>query len=155
MLVIRLARTGTKNCPSYRFILCEKKRDNYGVSLEILGFFNPKSKEMKVDVEKVKEWMTKGAQLSPTVNNLFVDKKIIDSKEKMKTRRVNTKKLMKKREDDKKKAEEAKAAAEAAQKAAQEAKIAEEAAQKAAAEAVKAPEAPVVEAVAEAPATDK
>ncbi len=147
MLVIRLARIGTKNCPIYRFILCEKKRDNYGVSLEILGFFNPKSKEMKIDGEKVKEWMSKGAQLSPTVNNLLIDKKIIDAKEKMKTRRANTAKLLKKRNDDKKKAEEAKAAAEAA-------KAAEEAAKKAAEEAAKAPETPAVEAVAETPVTE-
>ncbi len=119
MLVIRLARIGTKNNPFYRLILCEKSRDNYGSNLAILGTYDVKTKELKVEAEKVKAWIDKGAQLTPTVNNLFIDKKVIDAKvKKMKTRRSNTAKLMKKRDDDKKKAEEAKAAEEAAKKAA-------------------------------------
>lgn len=122
MLVIRLSRIGAKNNPFYRLILCEKGRDNYGNNLEILGTYDSKKKDLKVDADKVKAWMTKGAQLSPTLNNLFIDKKIIDAKaKKVKTRRANTEKLVKKREDEKKKAADAKAAEEAAKKAAEEA----------------------------------
>lgn len=142
MLTIRLARVGTKNRPRFRIIICEKGRDNYGKILENLGTYNPFDKDLKVDEVKMKAWISKGAQLSATLNNLLITKGIIKG-EKQKSRRMNTEKLIKKRADkeaaDKKAIEDAKAAAEAA-------KAAEEAA-KAAPAATEAPAAaePVVE----------
>jgi small subunit ribosomal protein S16 len=145
MLTIRLARVGTKNRPSYRIIICEKGRDNYGKILENLGTYNAFTKDLKLNEEKMKGWVAKGAQLSATLNNLFITKGIIKG-DKQKSRRMNTEKIVKKRTDkeaaDKKAVEEAKAAAEAAKVAAA---AAEEAA-KAAAE-VPAVEAPAVEPV--------
>jgi small subunit ribosomal protein S16 len=109
MLTIRLARIGAKNKPSYRVIICEKGRDNYGKILENLGTYNTFTKDLKLEEEKVKGWIAKGAQLSATVNNLLITKGIIKG-EKMKSRRVNTEKLVKARADkqaeEKKKAEE-------------------------------------------------
>jgi small subunit ribosomal protein S16 len=152
MLAIRLARIGTKNNPFYRLILCEKGRDNFGRNLEILGTYDSKKKDLNVDAEKIKAWIAKGAQLSPTLNNLFIDKKIIDAKtKKMKTRRSNTEKLVKKRDEDKKKAADAKAAEEAAKKAAEEAAKAEAEAAKAAAAAPAAEEPKAAEAPVETP----
>lgn len=146
MLSIRLARIGTKNKPFYRLILCEKGRDNYGNNLEILGTYNSYTKELKIEEEKIKSWMAKGAKLSATLNNLFLDKKIITGVKKQKSRRLNTEKILKKREDVKKKEADAKAAAEAAAaKAAEEAAAAKAAEAAAAAETAAAP-APVAEA---------
>jgi small subunit ribosomal protein S16 len=154
MLVIRMARIGTNKKPFYRIILCEKGRDNYGKISEILGTYNTFTKDLQVEAEKIKVWIAKGAKLSATLNNLFIEKKII-SGEKAKSRRLNTEKLVKKREDDKKKAEEsaAKAKAEEEAKAAEAAKKAEAAAAeakadesvKAAASAAPAEEKPVEE----------
>jgi small subunit ribosomal protein S16 len=117
MLVIRLARIGTKNKPTYRIIISEKGRDNYGKVLENLGTYNTFTKDLKLEEAKVKAWVSKGAQLSATLNNLFITKGIIKG-EKMKSRRMNTEKLVKARADkaaaDKKAVEDAKAAEEAA-----------------------------------------
>lgn len=139
MLTIRLARVGTKNRPSYRIIICEKGRDNYGNILENLGTYNSFTKALKLEEEKLKAWISKGAQLSATLNNLLITKGIIKG-EKQKSRRMNTEKIVKKRTDkeaaDKKAAEDAKAAEEAA---AAKAKADAEAAKAAAAAPVEAP----------------
>jgi small subunit ribosomal protein S16 len=135
MLTIRLARVGTKNRPSYRIIICEKGRDNYGKILENLGTYNTFTKDLKLEEEKLKGWVSKGAQLSATLNNLLVSKGIIKG-EKMKSRRNNTEKLVKARTD---KAAEAKKKEEAAKVAAEAAKAAEKAAEEAAKVAESAP----------------
>jgi small subunit ribosomal protein S16 len=80
MLTIRLSRVGKKNKPLYRVIISEKHKDVYGDSLEILGSYNPHTKELKVNAEKTKYWISKGAGMSETVNNLLVEKKIIEGK---------------------------------------------------------------------------
>ena len=80
MLTIRLSRVGKKNKPLYRVIISEKHKDLYGDSLEILGSYNPHTKELKINEEKTKYWISKGAGMSETVNNLLVEKKIIEGK---------------------------------------------------------------------------
>ena len=80
MLTIRLSRVGKKNKPLYRVIISEKHKDLYGNSLEILGSYNPHTKDLKVNAEKIKYWISKGAGMSDTVNNLLVEKKIIEGK---------------------------------------------------------------------------
>lgn len=143
MLTIRLARIGTKNKPSYRIIICEKGRDNYGKILENLGTYNSFTKDLKLEEEKVKGWIAKGAQLSATLNNLLITKGIIKG-EKVKSRRMNTEKLVKARADKESAAAKVLADAAANKKQAEDAKAAEAASAKVAAdEAVKpAPEAP-------------
>ena len=78
MLTIRLSRVGKKNLPMYRLIISEKGRDPYGRALEILGSYNPHSKDLQTKGERIKYWLSKGAQMSPTVNNLLLDKKVIE-----------------------------------------------------------------------------
>ncbi len=77
MLTIRLSRVGKKNYATYRLIISEKHRDPYGKALEILGAYNPHTKELKIEADRVKHWISKGAQMSPTVNNLLITKEII------------------------------------------------------------------------------
>ncbi|KKP69968.1 30S ribosomal protein S16 [candidate division CPR3 bacterium GWF2_35_18] len=74
MLKIRLTRVGSKNNPHYRLILVPARTKRNTKALEILGFFNPKTKEMKFDNEKIKQWREKGAQLSETVQRLLGEK---------------------------------------------------------------------------------
>jgi small subunit ribosomal protein S16 len=80
MLTIRLSRIGKKNKPMYRLIISEKARDPYGRALEILGSYNPYTKELQAKGERIKYWLSKGSQMSPTVNNLLIEKGIIEGK---------------------------------------------------------------------------
>ncbi|MDO8592826.1 MAG: 30S ribosomal protein S16 [bacterium] len=80
MLMIRLSRIGKKNKPFYRVIISPKQKDLYGDALEILGSYNPHTKELKINAEKTKYWLSKGAGMSDTVNNLLIEKKIVEGK---------------------------------------------------------------------------
>mgnify|MGYP001562991451 CR=1 FL=1 len=77
MLVIRLQRVGKKNRASFRIVLQDKKWKPQGKALELFGFYDPHSKEKKVQEERVKFWISKGAQVSPTLHNMFVDMNIL------------------------------------------------------------------------------
>lgn len=82
MLTIRLRRVGRKNQPSYRIVINEKGRDPWGDVLETLGTYNPRRKprELTLNVERIKYWLSKGAETSATVWNLFLDEKIVEGK---------------------------------------------------------------------------
>ena len=124
MLTIKFARKGKKGMPMYRLIVSEKGRDTYGNPLEILGSYNPHNKQLDVKADRVKHWISVGAQMTGVVNNLFVEKKIVEGK-KLRVSRLSKKvrtEAKKKADDEKKKGLEAKKAeAEAAKKAAEEA----------------------------------
>lgn len=77
MLTIRLSRIGKKNMPMFRLIVSEKSKDPFGKSLEILGSYNPYSKELNVKKERIEYWLSHGASMSETVNNLLITKSII------------------------------------------------------------------------------
>ena len=64
----------------YRLVISEKTKDPYGRALEILGTYNPFSKEVKVKEDRIKHWLSKGAGMSATVNNLLINNKIIEGK---------------------------------------------------------------------------
>ena len=91
MLIIRLIRTGKKNAPSFRIILIEKTASpKSGKFLEILGSYNPRSKETNLKKERIKYWLTQGVQISETVHNLLVKREIIKGpkiKKKIKVRK--------------------------------------------------------------------
>ena len=105
MLKIRLSRIGKKNKPLYRLIISESAKDPYGRSLEILGSYNPYSKELIVKKEKIEYWIKNGAGMSPTVNNLLIEKNII-SGEKTKASKARKKKKQTEEKVEEKKIEE-------------------------------------------------
>lgn len=73
MLAIRLQRRGKKKQPFYRLVVCQKTSPPQGKFIEILGNYNPRSKDKKIIIkeERVKYWIGNGAQLSDTANNLL------------------------------------------------------------------------------------
>lgn len=81
MLMIRLQRVGRKHDPSFRVVLTDSRRAaKSGSVLDVLGFYGVKQKNnIKLNGEKIKEWIAKGAQVSDTVHNLLVNGKIITS----------------------------------------------------------------------------
>lgn len=78
MLVIRLARIGKKNQPAFRVVLAEKGRSAKGKFIEILGNYSPRIKAKGLKAERIKYWISKGAQPSATMHNLLVSEKIIE-----------------------------------------------------------------------------
>ena len=71
-VVIRLARAGTKKRPVYHVVVADSRFPRDGRFIERLGYFNPllpKDNEarLKIDLEKVKAWLAKGAQPSDRV----------------------------------------------------------------------------------------
>ena len=80
MLTVKLAQAGKTNKKTFRLIISEKSRDPYGDVLEILGAYNPHSKELSAKADRIKYWLSKGAQMTATVNNLLIEKKVIEGK---------------------------------------------------------------------------
>jgi len=82
--MIRLQRLGKKKSPCYRLIVSEKARDTQYGFLEKLGFYNPFSKEKKLEAneERIKYWLSVGAQPSATVHNLFLRSGLLSGKKK-------------------------------------------------------------------------
>jgi len=68
MLKIRLSRAGKKNMPFFRVVLTEHTKAAKHGYKEVLGFYNPFSKEFKIkDLDKVKQYASHGVQFSPRV----------------------------------------------------------------------------------------
>jgi len=126
MVRIRMKRTGTRNAACFRIVVMDKRSARDGKAIEELGFYNPVSKEEKIDLARADYWLSVGAQATETVTDII--------------ERVRTGKNLKDRPRTaslSKKAKE-KAAAEAKAKAEAEAAAAEAPAAEAAAEAPKA-----------------
>jgi len=68
---IRLKRLGYKKNPSYRIVAIDSRSKREGAPIEELGYYNPKSKEMKLNVERAKTRLSQGAQASSTVMYLI------------------------------------------------------------------------------------
>ena len=84
MLSIRLQRIGQKNQPSFRLVLTESKNAaKSGRFQEILGFHNfRKDGTTTIKADRVKHWISMGAQVSDTAHNLLVTEKVITAKKK-------------------------------------------------------------------------
>ena len=142
MLKIRLKRLGAKKFPTYRVIVINSTTKREGKPIQELGYYNPKTKEMKLDKASAESWIKKGAQPTDTVKYLISNCNADGS---LNYKKKTTEKLSKKALAKKQAEEEAKA------KAAEEAKAAKEAEKEAAKAAETAEAAP---AEAEAPAEE-
>jgi small subunit ribosomal protein S16 len=133
-LKIRLARAGTKKRPVYHIVIADSRAPRDGRFIERLGYFNPllpkdKTERLKLDLDKVKGWLAKGALPTDRVLR-FLDQAGVMTREK----RNNPMRAVP-RKQRKAQAEEAAKAAEAAKTAAAKAAAEKAAAEKAAAPA--------------------
>ena len=82
MLKIRLQRVGRKHIPTFRVVLTDSRNSTKsGRFLEVLGSFDPRDDKSKIIKEdRVKYWISKGAQLSGTLHNFLVHTKVITGK---------------------------------------------------------------------------
>ncbi len=73
MVKIRLTRMGSHKRPFYRFIVADSRARRDGPFIEILGTYNPLTEpsEIKVDLDKARFWLQKGAQPTDTAKKLM------------------------------------------------------------------------------------
>ena len=79
MVKIRLRRMGAKKSPFYRIVVADSRYPRDGRFIEEIGYYNPMEEPsvVKVDPEKAKAWMAKGAQPTDTVKALFKKRGVI------------------------------------------------------------------------------
>ena len=68
---IRFKRMGAKKNPFYRVVVADARSPRDGRFIEELGYYNPMTKECKIDNEKAADWINKGAQPTDTVRALL------------------------------------------------------------------------------------
>jgi small subunit ribosomal protein S16 len=73
MVAIRLMRLGAKKKPFYRIVVTDSRMPRESKAKEILGYYDPMKEppDIKVDLERAKYWLDKGAQASNTVQSLL------------------------------------------------------------------------------------
>ncbi|MDD4681078.1 MAG: 30S ribosomal protein S16 [Clostridia bacterium] len=73
MVKIRLKRIGAKKRPFYRLVVADSRYPRNGRFLEEIGTYNPNTNpsEVKIDAEKARDWLSKGAQPTDTVRALL------------------------------------------------------------------------------------
>ncbi len=70
---IRLRRMGAKKAPFYRIVVADSRFPRDGRFIEEVGYYNPMTEpaDLKVEGEKVKQWIANGAQPTDTVKALL------------------------------------------------------------------------------------
>lgn len=78
MITIRLKKTGRKHIQQYRIVVEDARYTSGGRVLDVLGNFSPQTQPyyFKIDTEKLKQWIDKGAQVSSRVKSLLKSQKI-------------------------------------------------------------------------------
>ncbi|MBO5645748.1 MAG: 30S ribosomal protein S16 [Clostridia bacterium] len=79
MVKIRLRRMGAKKAPFYRIVVADSRYPRDGRFIEELGTYDPKAdpSAVKVDADKVREWIKNGAQPTETVRTLLKKENIL------------------------------------------------------------------------------
>nr|QCI05942.1 ribosomal protein S16 [Dasysiphonia japonica] len=71
MLKIRLKRLGKKKKPFYRIIITDSRNKRDGKALEQVGFYDPIKKISKLDLTKINQRITEGAQTTKIIQNIL------------------------------------------------------------------------------------
>ena len=72
-VTLRLTRVGSKKNPVYRIVAADSRSPRDGKFLEIVGRYNPQSDPSLIELkeDRIKDWLSKGAQPSATVQKLL------------------------------------------------------------------------------------
>ena len=68
---LRLRRTGTRNKPCFRVVAADSRSPRDGRFIEVIGFYDPRKQDERIDLERVDYWLSNGAQPSPTVKHII------------------------------------------------------------------------------------
>jgi small subunit ribosomal protein S16 len=105
MLTIRFNRTGKKNKAQFRIVIQEHTVAPGGRHVEVLGSHDPHSKKSILNADRIKYWISKGAQTSDSVWNLLVKNGIVEGAKravKMKKKPVEAEAAVEVKPDEKK-----------------------------------------------------
>jgi len=81
MLKVRLQRVGKKNDPSFRVVVTESRNaTKSGKFLEVVGNYDPRKNLRQLKKDRIKHWISVGAQVSDTVHNILITEKVITGK---------------------------------------------------------------------------
>lgn len=78
MLKIRLARTGKRGHATFRIVATEHTRPPKSGALAQIGSYDPHANTVRIDADRLREYLAHGAQLSPTVQNLLIEHKVLE-----------------------------------------------------------------------------
>ena len=122
-LKIRLARAGTKKRPVYHIVIADSRAPRDGRFIERLGYFNPllpkeKTERLKLDLDKVKVWLAKGALPTDRVLRFLDEAGVMKREPRKNPLRAVPRKERKAQAEEAEKAKAAAAAAKAAADAA-------------------------------------
>ena len=94
MVKMRLVRMGDKKSPVYRIVVVDARKAATGEYIDKVGFYDPKSNPvtLTVDVDKAKDWLSKGVQPTETVRSLLVKAGALEKSEKLSPSKTKTKK---------------------------------------------------------------
>jgi len=102
MLKIRLKRIGRKHDPSFRVVVTEVTAPPKGKYKEAVGFYNSALKQLKLNTERIKYWLSVGAQPTVSVHNILVKEGVISAQK----QRAHSTRIRKKAATEEKKKEE-------------------------------------------------
>lgn len=71
MVKIRLTRVGRKKLPLYRIVVVDSGKARDGEYIENVGHYDPRTKDLKLNRDRVEYWISKGAQPTNTVAKLI------------------------------------------------------------------------------------
>lgn len=82
MLKIRLSRVGKKKQPYYRVVVADARAARDGAFVEVVGHYNPRTEPttFEVDVERVRSWLSKGAQPTLIVEKLLARRGLLPAR---------------------------------------------------------------------------
>ena len=91
---MRLTRMGDKKSPFYRIVVIDSRKAQSGEYIDKIGYVNPLKSpvEINIDVEKAKDWLSKGVQPTETVKSYLVKAGAIEQSKKPSAPKPNNKK---------------------------------------------------------------
>lgn len=91
---MRLTRMGDKKSPFYRVVVIDSRKAQSGEYIDKIGYVDPLKTpaEINIDVEKAKDWLSKGVQPTETVKSYLVKAGVIEQPAKLSAPKTNNKK---------------------------------------------------------------
>ncbi len=78
MVKIRLTRLGKRNTPFFRLVITPLREKRESKAIEIVGHYSPLNKEIVLKEDRIKYWLSVGAQPSDAVRNMLVRKGVME-----------------------------------------------------------------------------
>lgn len=89
MLKFKLMRFGKKREPHYRIVVNEARDKRQGEYVDLVGTYDPLEKPavVKLEKDKIKDWISKGVKPTETVHDLFAKEGLLDARKRVRVER--------------------------------------------------------------------